>query len=264
MYRIVVTLILSIMLLSCAISPTGRKQVLLYSDGEMSKMGIAAYDSMKKEQPLLKDAKTTAYVQCITNRLIPHLPKSLQGNNWEVNVFKDDTPNAFALPGAKIGVNSGMLTLADNQAMLAAVIGHEIGHVWAQHGNERMSQNTLAQAGMTVASVVAGESTTESQLALGALGLATKGVVLSYSRKHESEADGIGLEMMAKAGFDPQQAVELWRKMAEKSGGSQVPEFFSTHPSEEHRIKDLQKKMKSVMPLYEQAKKNGGLASCTK
>ncbi|NVJ59962.1 MAG: M48 family metallopeptidase [Gammaproteobacteria bacterium] len=262
MRKMIVLSCFSVLMVACAVSPTGRKQVLLYSGNQMSQMGIAAYDNMKKEQPLLGSSKATKYVRCITDQLIPYLPGDMKNMNWEVNVFKDDSPNAFALPGAKIGVNSGMISLVDNQAMLAAVIGHEVGHVWAQHGNERMSQGTLAQVGMTAAAILAGEQTAETQLALGALGLATQGVVLKYSRDHESEADEIGLKMMAQAGFDPQQAVELWKKMAAK-GSSGVPEFFSTHPSEETRIKDLNKLMNQVMPVFQQARNSGVKPACS-
>ncbi|NNJ71629.1 MAG: M48 family metallopeptidase, partial [Enterobacterales bacterium] len=253
--RVAVVAIFSATIFACAVSPTGRNQILLYSGNQMSQMGIAAYDSMKQEQKVSANSKQIAYVRCITDRLIPHLPGTMKTMAWEVNIFDDENPNAFALPGAKIGVNTGMLLLADNPAMLAAVIGHEIGHVWAQHGNERMSQGTLAQTGMTVAAVMAGEETTETRLALAALGFAAKGVVLKYSRVHESEADRIGLTLMAQAGFDPQQAVELWKKMAAK-GGKNVPEFFSTHPSEDTRIKQLNRQMTTVMPIYQKALKS--------
>ncbi|NVJ50841.1 MAG: M48 family metallopeptidase [Gammaproteobacteria bacterium] len=261
MYRTVIMFIVSCCLLACVVSPTGRKQVLFYSDDDMSQMGSAAYDQIKQQQEQVQDSRTLAYVTCVTKRLTPHLPREFQSIQWEVNVFKDESANAFALPGGKIGVNSGMLALADNPDMLAAVIGHEIGHVWAQHGNARMSKNALMQVGLAAAAIAAGEQTPETEMALAALGLAGQGVVLAYSRKHETEADELGLQLMAKGGFDPQQAIELWRKMAAK-GGSQMPEFLSTHPKESTRIKDLQGELPRILPFYQAAIAKGKPTPC--
>ncbi len=249
------------LIFACAVSPTGRKQVLLFSGDQMSQMGIAAYESLQKEKQPIKDAKVNRYVSCVTDHLIKQLPAELKKVEWEVKVFDDETPNAFALPGGKIGVHTGMLNIASTQEQLAAVIGHEIGHVWANHGNERMSRTTVAQMGLQMASVLAGEPSPEKQLALGALGIATQGVVMKYDRKQEKEADGMGLDLMARAGFDPQQAVKLWQKMAEQ-GGARPPEFMSTHPSETTRIEKLTSQMSGVLPLYKQAVASGNKPSC--
>ena len=259
--KFLVTMISVFSLVACAVSPTGRKQVLLFSGDQMADMGVTAYQSMKQQQPAVEDASTSQYVSCITNRLLQHIPQDMQQKTWEVTVFKDDTPNAFALPGGKIGVHTGMLEIADTSGKLAAVIGHEIGHVWANHGNERMSQSSLAQTGLQVAAILSGEPSAEKQLALGALGIATQGVVLKYSRKHEKEADALGLEMMAKAGFDPAEAVELWRSMAAK-GGANVPEFMSTHPSEQTRINKLSAQLPAVIPFYQQVRNDGRAPVC--
>ncbi|MCO7222808.1 M48 family metallopeptidase [Pleionea sp. CnH1-48] len=261
-YTIITIAILSLLIASCAVSPTGRKQMLIYSKGQMSQMGITAYDSMKNEGKLVKDARVNQYVRCVTDALLQHIPAGLSGENWEVSVFSDDTPNAFALPGAKIGIHTGMLKVAEKSGQLAAVVGHEIGHVWADHGNERMSQQTLAQAGLQMVAVLAGEPSTQKNMAMSALGIATQGVVLKFSRDQESEADTIGLEMMAKAGFNPQEAVNLWRRMAEQSQGSNVPEFMSTHPSEATRIERLSQQLSKVMPLYHQARGVGANPQC--
>ena len=262
MHRQLIYFIFAVLLTACVVSPTGRKQLVLFSNGQMSQMGATAYDSMKKEQKVNSDKKVNAYVSCISNALLKHLPGDLAHQNWEVTVFKDDSPNAFALPGAKIGVHTGMLKVASTQGQLAAVVGHEIGHVWANHGNERMSQQSIAQMGMQIVTVLAGEPSAEKQMALSALGVATQGTVLKFSRDQEKEADVMGLEMMAKAGFDPQQAVALWEKMAQQSGAKRVPEFMSTHPSEETRIRKLKQQLPNVVPLYQQAKQKGVSPRC--
>ncbi|WP_144394946.1 M48 family metallopeptidase [Pleionea sediminis] len=261
MFRYLTFFILCLSILSCAVSPTGQKQLLLFSGDQMSQMGITAYSQMKEQQKVVSNKRTLEYVRCVTNRLLQHLPSELKGQTWEVNVFQDDSPNAFALPGGKIGVHTGMLDTANSPAMLAAVIGHEIGHVWANHGNARMSQTALAQQGLQLVSIIAGEPTPEKQMALGALGLATKGVVLKYSRKHEKEADSLGVRLMAQAGFDPSEAVTLWQKMAQMSEGS-MPEFLSTHPSEEARIKKITSQLKNVLPMYQQAISSGRAPLC--
>lgn len=261
MIRISVLCFLLMVVIGCAVSPTGKKQLLLFSGSEMSQMGISAYSQMKQQQEIVTDQKVNSYVQCVTNRLLQHVPPQLKSQSWEVNVFQDDSPNAFALPGGKIGLHTGMLKIADNQAKLAAVIGHEIGHVWANHGNARMSQTALAQQGLQLVSIIAGEPSAEKQMALGALGLATQGVVLKYSRSHEKEADALGLRLMSKAGFDPRDAVKLWQSMA-AAGGSRPPEFMSTHPSEKTRIEKITKQLDVVLPLYQAAIKSGQAANC--
>lgn len=264
MKHIIVTVlaVLAVVLVACTTSPTGRDQLILFPSSQMSQMGITAFSDMQKKQTLEKSPTVNKYVQCVTDALLPHLPQSLAREAWEVSVFKDDSPNAFALPGGKIGVHTGMLSLADSQGQLAAVIGHEIGHVWAQHGNERMSQQMLAQTGMQVVESLAGEPSPEKNMAMAALGLAAQGTVLKYSRDHESEADLMGLQMMAKAGFDPREAVTLWQTMAKKSTGQRPPEFLSTHPSEATRIKQLQGYMAKVLPIYQQAQRAGRKPAC--
>src|SRR5690606_15446664 len=140
-------------------------------------------------------------------------------DRWEVQVFNDETPNAFALPGNKIGVHTGMIKLATTADQLAAVIGHEIGHVQARHGAERVSMNVLAESGQQL-TAIAMQDNENAQIALAAIGLGAQfGVILPYSRTHESEADYIGLELMAKAGFKPEEAVALWQNMAKAGGG---------------------------------------------
>lgn len=244
---------------ACAVSPTGRHQFLALSSGELDKMGVSAYQEIKSQTPLSKNTQQNQYIQCIANHII-----KVSGSNqsWETNLFEDKSVNAFALPGGKIGINTGLLTVAKNQHQVAAVMGHEVGHVLAQHSNERMSIEYASSTGLQLLSVLGGAESTEKGMLIGLLGVGAQfGISLPFSRKHESEADLIGLELMAKAGFDPRESVKLWQNMA-AAGGSGGPEFMSTHPSHSTRIKDLQNNVPKVMPLYEQAKAEGRSPSC--
>jgi len=256
-----IALVLASLLTACVTSPTGRSQLMLVSDAQISQMGVAAFDQLKKETPLSGDARTNRYVSCVADALIDAMPAEQTGG-WEVRVFEQESANAFALPGRKIGIHTGLLEVAVNDAQLAAVIGHEIGHVLAQHSAERMSLQYAAQGGGALLAILLGEATQEKGLLLAALGLGAQyGVLLPYSRIQESEADGIGLELMARAGFDPAEAVALWRNMSAQ-GGDQPPEFLSTHPSHATRIADLQRQLAQVQPLHERARAEGRRPSC--
>lgn len=253
-------LLAAVVLAACSVSPTGRKQLLLFPDAEVAGMGVAAFDQQKKETAVLHDAKTNAYVHCVAGQLLRTMGE--QPANWEVVVFDSKQVNAFALPGRKIGVYTGLLGVANNQHMLAAVVGHEIGHVIAQHSNERLSTQYAAQTGMALLQQMSGEMTENKQMLFGLLGLGAQyGVILPYGRQQESEADIIGLDLMAKAGFDPQQSVLLWQNMS-KASGSQPPQFLSTHPSNESRIRDLQAQMASAQALQQKARAAGIVARC--
>jgi predicted Zn-dependent protease len=256
-----VTLLLAVAVLAaCSVSPTGRKQLLLFPEAEVAGMGVAAFEQQKKEAPVSRDAKTNAYVQCVAGQLLRSMGQVPSA--WEVVVFDSKQVNAFALPGRKIGVYTGLLAVAANQHQLAAVVGHEIGHVIAQHSNERLSTQFAAQQGMVLLQQMSGEMTENKQMLFGLLGLGAQyGVILPYGRQQESEADVIGLDLMAKAGFDPQQSVLLWQNMA-KAGGSQPPQFLSTHPSNETRIRDLQTRMHAALALQQQARAAGTVARC--
>ncbi len=240
----------SLMLCACATSPTGRNQMLLYSEGEMSQLGAQSFVQMKSEITATKDAKKIAYVQCIVDALLPYVPAQSSFEQWEVVVFESDQVNAFALPGGKIGVYTGIMKVAENQHQLAAVIGHEIVHVTAQHGNERMSQSQLTNTGLSLSNLALGNNQYR-EVAMSALGLGVQyGVLMPYGRSQESEADIIGLEIMAKAGFDPNASITLWQNMGKASKGKQPAEFFSTHPSNATRIQNLQNKIKQL-PNYQ-------------
>ncbi|MEF1310939.1 M48 family metallopeptidase [Vibrio mytili] len=239
-------------LIACSASPTGRNQLLMFSDQQMSSLGAQSFAQMKEEIPISKNKKTNAYVQCVAKHVTKSIPKQGGFDNWEVVVFDSKQVNAFALPGGKIGVYTGLLDVAKNQHQLATVIGHEVAHVLADHSNERLSQSQLTNAGLSLANVAIGASEYKQyqQLTMAALGVGVQyGVMLPYGRTQESEADIVGLDYMAKAGFDPNQSVELWKNMSAASGGAQPPEFFSTHPSHSTRIRDLQATIKRL-PNY--------------
>lgn len=245
---------------ACATSPLGRNQLILLPAAQMDQMGITAYQQMKSEQPLNQDGVTNNYVLCVANALLASMDNN--PGNWEVNVFMDDSANAFALPGGKIGVNSGLLKVARSQDQLAAVIGHEIGHVMAQHSNERMSIQYATQTGMQMLQALSGEASAEKQQLFALLGLGSQvGIALPFSRKHEAEADLIGLQLMAKAGFDPRQSVTLWQNMAAANGSGGL-EFLSTHPANDTRINGLQANMDEALALYEQSRNTGRAPRC--
>jgi len=252
-------------LVGCATSPLGRHQFMLVSDAEMDKMGVEAFDQIKTQQKVSSDSSKNAYVVCVANAITAALPPE-QAGNWEVRVFEDETANAFALPGRKIGVHTGLLGVAKNQDQLATVIGHEVGHVLARHSAERVSDSLAIQgvevAGGALIGAVGNPSSPLHGLALGALGLGAQGVVLKFSRTHESEADLLGLDLMARAGFDPRQSVPLWQNMDAAAKGQRPPEFLSTHPSPDTRIKDLQKRIPQTLPAAEQARAGGRNPRC--
>lgn len=237
---------------SCTTSPEGRKQLTLLPASQLDSMGAQSFNDMKAKIPIEKDPAINNYVKCVANGITAALPEK---RDWEVVVFKDDTANAFALPGGKIGVHTGLLKVANTADQLAAVIGHEVGHVLANHGNERVSEQLLTQGGLTVlAATMQAKGTQNYDLIVTALGIGTQfGVLLPHSRTQESEADTIGLDLMAKAGFNPQQSVTLWENMGKASGGS-PPEFLSTHPSGSTRISNLKKNMPEAEGYYRSAK----------
>jgi predicted Zn-dependent protease len=258
--------LLLLLLVACATSPTGRRQVILMSAPEMSAMGVAAFDEMKANTPTSTNATQRALVQCVADALTGVLTyedlSAVGTQDWEVELFEDPTANAFALPGGKMGVNTGLLEVAKTPAQLAAVMGHEIGHVLAQHGNERVSNTQIAQMGMSAAAVIAGEPTPQKQQLMEALGVGTQLGLMKFSRTHESEADHIGLNLMARAGFDPSEAIKLWQNMSMASGGQAPPEFMSTHPSHATRISDLRAELPEAEALYQKAIAAGRRPSC--
>jgi len=255
---------------ACATSPLGRRQFMFVGDAEMDKMGVEAFEQIKKEQKVSSDPQANAYVNCVANAITAALPpdakKVVGGGPWEVRVFQDDTANAFALPGRKIGVHTGLLEVAKNQDQLATVLGHEVGHVVGRHSAERVSDQYAAQIAASGVGVVLGAlgdpSSPSHGLAMAALGVGAQVGVLKFSRDHETEADRLGLDYMATAGFDPRESVPLWQNMDAAAKGSRPPEFLSTHPNPATRIQDLQRRIPQNLPVAEQAHASGRNPRC--
>lgn len=255
-------LLVFVWLAACATSPLGRDQLILFPEEQVAEMGAAAYQEMRQNARLARNSEVNDYVHCVTDALADVPAADGASQEWEVSVFEEDQVNAFALPGGKIGVYQGLLDVAGNQHQLAAVIAHEMAHVLARHSNERISTHYAAGAGLDLIGVIAGADTPGKQTLLGLLGLGTQvGVLLPFGRSQETEADLVGVELMARAGFDPRQSVQLWENMAEESGQA-PPEFLSTHPSSESRIRTLQDALPQVLPLAEQARASGRDPAC--
>lgn len=255
-----ISAVVMVTIAGCATSPTGQSQLKLFPDSEMARMGITAYQELKAKTPVSKDTKLTAYVTCVALAVAREVPSRY---DWEVTLFEDKAVNAFALPGGKIGVYTGLLKAAVNQDQLAAVLGHEIAHVIADHPNARISAAYATQTGLQLAEVLAGGGAAQQQSQLfGLLGLGAQvGILMPYGRGQESEADILGLQYMARAGFDPRQSIVLWENM-EKVSKNQPPEFLSTHPSHATRIGDLNRSMPAAVQLYEQARARGKQPQC--
>ena len=248
----------------CETNPyTGRSQLLITSVPQEMQMGAQAYSQVKTDPKLRQsqDPREIEPVKRVAARIIEAAKRSkyaemAQQFQWEVIVIKDDkTMNAFALPGGKIAVYTGIFPVARTEAGLAAVMGHEVVHALARHGAERMSQGQLTNAALQVVGAAAGAAGgggMMSQAAMAALGAGAQvGVLLPFSRKHESEADYIGILLAADAGYDPRESISLWERMAQLSGGGGPSEFMSTHPSNETRIDQLKQWMPEAMGIFQ-------------
>ena len=250
--------------IGCETNPyTGRSQFLMTSVSEEMKMGAQAYDQVKSD-PKMKPSTDPHEIEPV-KRVAAHIVEAAKRSKyadmakqfqWEVTVIKDDkTMNAFALPGGKIAVYTGIFPVAKTEAGLAAVLGHEVTHALARHGAERMSQGQAATIGVQVLGAAAGIGTGNAalgQATMAALGAGAQvGVLLPFSRKHESEADYIGILLAADAGYDPQESVHLWERMEKMSGGGGPSEFLSTHPGHDTRIEQLKKWMPEAMAIYQ-------------
>ena len=246
-------------------SSTGRKQYVgAVSQEQLNQMGAQAFSEAKTKGPLSTDAKQNGYVRCVVNALVRELPPQAQATAWESAVFVNKEPNAFALPGGKVGVNSGMFTVARNQDQLAAVVAHEIGHVIEKHHDERITRQMGAQTGLGIAGALLGsrygQGAADATNQLG--GVAAQGLfLLPGSRTQESEADVVGQQLMAKAGFNPEQAVDLWENMMAASAG-RSPQWLSTHPDPQSRIQELGKRATTLAPVYQQARAAGRVPKC--
>lgn len=265
-----------VVLAACStVSMTGRKQLNLVSESEILSASLTEYQNYMKSAKVSTDANATAIVKNVAQRIaaaaeaylqVTGQEADIQNYAWEFNLTQDSELNAFCMPGGKIVVYQGMLNLigngADRDDELAAVIGHEVGHAMAKHGNERASQQLLANMGSSVVGVaLSGQSAQVQQAVATAYGLGAQyGALLPFSRKQELEADYIGIVLATIAGYDADAAVTLWQKM-EAAGGGATPQFMSTHPSSSTRIKQLQKDIPAVKATYGSAAAAAGLSS---
>ena len=233
---------------------TGRTQRVALSEEDQAKLGADAYQQMLGQGgPVVRSGAEHEMVQRIGQRIAAVADDP--GFEWEFTLIESDEKNAWCLPGGKVAVYTGILPITQDESGLAAVMAHEIAHAIAQHGAERMLQEQLKQVGLTAVSTTLGgldPATQGAVLALFGAG-AEFGVLLPFSRDMESEADRIGLIYMARAGYDPRSAVDLWERMAEQRSGPQLPEYASTHPSDETRIRNLEKWLPEALEEYEKA-----------
>jgi len=250
---------------ACSTSPTGRSQIIYRSDSELAAESARDFAEMRASIPLETDRATIDYVHCVATAIVDVLEPEYRDLDWDMAIFDSQAVNAFAMPGGKIGVMVGILEAADNQHRLAAVLGHEVAHVTARHSNERASRSPVSNVGVQVAAILLGGghsgATYTAYEALNAG--AALGIMLPFNRGQESEADIIGLEYMARAGFDPRESVALWVNMSGDDEGSKAAEFMSTHPSSESRIEALISEWPKVLPLYNEAQAAGRNPNCT-
>lgn len=262
MRHAIAALVIAASVAACATSTTstGRTQYVgAVSQAQLNQLGAQAFTEAKQKGPLSTDARQNAYVRCVVDALVRQLPPDQQTIAWETAVFAQKEPNAYALPGGKVGVNTGLFDVARNQDQLAAVIGHEIGHVVERHHDERITRQMGAAGAVQLLGALAGNY---GQLATQGGGmLAQTGFLLPGSRMQETEADVVGQRMMAQAGFDPRAAVALWQNMI-AAGGSRPPQWLSTHPDPQSRISELQARADSLLPTWEQARAAGRRPNC--
>lgn len=261
-FYMVLSAVVAWCLVSCSVVPvTGRKQILLVSDQDVLASSLTQYDNYMKTAPKSQSADGIAMVTRVGQRIAAATEDYLRKNGlaseisnfkWEFNLVKDNQVNAFCMPGGKIVVYEGMMKLVSSDDELAVVLSHEVAHAVAKHSNERMSQQVLSEYGAQILNYsLSRKSELVQALAGNVYGLGSQyGLMLPFSRKHESEADYMGLALMTMAGYNPDVAVNFWRKMAASSTVS-VPAFMSTHPSDEKRIRDIQKALPEIHKKYQ-------------
>jgi predicted Zn-dependent protease len=262
-YKVLIFISFSGSLLTGCASSGG---VFAPSDAELEAESSRQFAMMRAETPLVTDRATIDYVLCVVTAVVDALEPPYNEQNWDLAIFDTQMVNAFAMPGGNIGVHGGILDVATNQDQLATVIGHEIAHVNKRHVSQRASRSGFTDAGVYVAAIVLGQghggltNTAYQSLSYGA----SLGLLLPYNRGQESEADIIGIEYMAKAGFDPRESAELWKKMSEEHEGKAPPEFLSTHPADAKRIDALVSMYPKTLVLYNEAKAQGRNPGCTR
>ena len=254
----------AVLLAACETAPvTGRSQIMLVSENEERQMGLQAYQQVLAKEPLSHDAQATALVEKVGRRIAAAAERPpgemwrAPHYRWEFKTIDKNEPNAFCLPGGKVAVYTGLLPITRTEAGLAVVIGHEVAHALARHGAERMSDQMVASVGTaaaaaTLATTVSGRSRTYLPAMMAAVGAgATVGFILPMSRAQESEADRIGLVLMALAGYDPHEAIGVWERMRAASAGSRrQAEWLSTHPADTTRINDIRGWVNDAMKYY--------------
>lgn len=249
--------------LSCSTVPvTGRKQLSIVPATQMQSMSYSEYDSFLKEHKLSADKAATAMVRKVGTKIQGAVETymrqngfadRLQGYAWDFNLVEAPDVNAWCMPGGKVVVYTGILPVTKSEEGLAVVLGHEIAHAIAEHGGERMSQELIAQyGGAALSQLIKDKPAQTQQLWMGVFGAGAQfGVLLPYSRTHESEADHLGLIFMSMAGYDPNTAVAFWERMASNSKGQAPPEFMSTHPSDEKRISQIKQELPEALKYYQ-------------
>ncbi|HCM77829.1 MAG TPA: peptidase M48 [Cytophagales bacterium] len=262
MMRSILISIALVVVYACATVPvTGRRQVSLISSGEINQMSAEQYQQVLRESKLSTNQEQVAMVKRVGSNIKNAVEQymaskgassELAGFNWEFNLIQDDqTVNAWCMPGGKVAFYTAIMPICKDEAGVAVVMGHEVAHAIANHGRERMSQGLIAQFGLGTLSAAMGQNPTATQnIFMQAVGVGTNVGMLKFSRSHESEADHIGLIFMSMAGYDPNEAPKFWERMSELSGGQAPPEFLSTHPSHDTRIKDLEGWIPEAMQYY--------------
>ncbi len=247
---------------SCSTVPiTGRKQVNLFPESQMVSMSLTQYDDFISKAKLSANKEQTEMVKRVGKNMSAAVEKFLNDHGyadevknfkWEFNLVDDETPNAWCMPGGKVVFYTGILPYTKTEAGIAVVMGHEIAHAVARHGNERMSHQMGVQAVATGLDIYMAEKPEATkQIYMGAFGLGAQyGVMLPFSRSHETEADKMGLVFMAMAGYDPAEAIDFWTRMAQ-SGGQKPPEFMSTHPADETRINNIKAYLPEAQKYYQ-------------
>jgi predicted Zn-dependent protease len=265
--RVVFAVVCTGLIAACATttSSTGRRQYVgAVPQERLDALGADAFAQVKASKKIAGDARQQRNVRCVADAIIAQLPQSAQ-RNWEIVLFADENPNAFALPGGKLGVYTGIFTVARNQDQLAAVIGHEIGHVLERHHDERITRQAGAAGVLQLLGVLTGarygEGAAQSIGRGGGL-LVQAGFLLPGTRQQESEADVVGQRLMAQAGFDPREAEKLWQNMSTAAGGSRPPEWLSTHPDPRARMGELRARAERLMPEFEAARSAGRRPVC--
>ncbi|MFO7829062.1 MAG: M48 family metalloprotease [Bacteroidales bacterium] len=266
MKKIIFLLLGAFFLTGCALNlVTGRNQFSLVPESELQLMATSEYNTFLSEHKVLNPARSkdaamvsrvgTRISNAITEYYISQQQESvINGYNWEFNTIEDEAVNAWCMPGGKVVVYSGLLPVSQNETALAIVVGHEIAHAVAKHGSERMSQAMMQQLGGMALQVALSQKPQETQnLFLQSYAIGSHlGAMLPWSRQQETEADQYGLIFAAMAGYNPQEAIPFWERMS-NAGGAKPPEFLSTHPSDETRIRKLKKFMPEAMKYYKQS-----------